>query len=291
MLGILAGVASTVGPSAPGSSNGSLIGDGQSRDELTVGRAGNPRKSGRYSTTLIKGFTPSPIWFAGRQWRVNAGSTWNRNLDYPVRISSNRASIRFEVRDSEASRSKADRPGKRRAELSTSLYGDPTRLPNGKMLWGAYSFNHIPWSDPDGMRDLWGGVYGQIHMGSKFGGSPAFAVRRKSDGRLWITTRGEQDPKGSDRYLRPLSFGQRHDLVYAITLDPEKGNLRVWIDGQQVVNVANVSIGSSHAQSYWAFGLYFAGGVTGPVVAEYSNMVPPGPTPLHARIDAPPAWQ
>ena len=244
-----------------------------------------------YNSTLVHGYTPSPIEFAGRPWRVNAGSTWNRDLDYPVRISASGKSIRFEIRDSEASRSRNDRPGKRRAELSTSLYGDDARLPNGTMLWGAFSFNHLPWADPAGMRELWGGVYGQIHMGSGFGGSPAFAVRRKADGRLWITTRGELDSEGTDRYLAPLSFGERHDLVYAITLHPVNGNARVWIDGRQVVNVSNVSIGSRYARAYWAFGLYFAGGVTSPVVAEYSNMIAPGMTPLTQRIATPPEWQ
>ena len=244
--------------------------------------------SGGYASTLINGLTPSPIEFAGRMWRVNAGSTWNKNMDFPVRISPDRAKVRFEIRDSGQNRPKGDKPGKRRSELSSSLYGDKPRLPNATELWGAYSFNHLPWSDPAGMRKTWGGVYGQIHMGSKFGGSPAFAVRRKSDGRLWITTRGEHDPEGTNRYLQRVSFGEWHDVVYAITLDPNRGRVRVWLDGEQIINESNISIGSSYADSYWAFGLYFSGGITDPVSAEYANMVGPGLKSLRPRIRAAP---
>lgn len=256
--------------------------------ELAVSDPKKPITLPGHTSTLVGGLTPSPIKFAGRWWRVNAGSTWNEGLDYSVRISPGQDKIRFEIRDSDLDRSANDKLSVRRAELSTSLYGDPTRLPNGKLLWGAYSFNHAPWPDPAGMRKLWGGVYGQIHMGSKFGGSPAFAVRRKSDGRLWITTRGEYDPEGTDRYLQPVSFGEKHDLVYAVTLDPVHGNAKVWLDGKQIVDASDISIGSSYSDSYWAFGLYFSGGITNPVVAEFDRVIPPGRKPLTERVAAPP---
>ena len=87
--------------------------------------------------------------------------------------------------------------------------------------------------------------------------------------------------------MQPVSFGEKHDLVYAVTLDPRHGNVRVWLDGKLIVDAVDISIGSRHADSYWAFGLYFAGGVTSPVVAEYDRVIPPGPRPLIERIVAP----
>jgi hypothetical protein len=178
----------------------------------------------------------------------------------------------------------------RRSELSGSLYGDSTRLPNGTSLWGAFSTRHAAWDDVAGMKALTGGIYGQIHMGSTFGGSPALAFRRKSDGTFRITTRGEFDTDGTVRYQAPLSFGKVHDIVYNVVLDPVFGRVSVWIDGVLVVDVPRASIGHSNAESYWNVGVYFAGGVTSPVVAEYANHVYPQSGSLSARISHRPAW-
>ncbi len=252
--------------------------------------SGSANGSDLYRSTLYNGYTPRLIEWAGRPWRVNAGSTKIAGLDHSVRISPEGGKIRFEIRDSNNDNSRYDSDGVRRAELSGSLYGDPARLPNGKSLWGGFSFRHQAWNDPDGMRKLQGGVYGQIHIGSTFGGSPAVAFRRSSTGAFRISTRGELDPEGSIRFEAPLSFNASHDLVYNVVLHPRAGRLKVWLDGELVTDVANVSIGHSEAESYWNFGAYFARGISGKVVSEYANHVYPADKSLVERISARPCW-
>lgn len=242
-----------------------------------------------YSSTLVNGFTPSPVVWSGRQWRTNMGSTWNSGMDHCLRVNGNRA--RFELHNTPLDRSSGDPdPAKRRSEISGSLYGDPTTLPNNVTLWGAMQFNHHSWSDPAGMALLTGGVHGQIHMGHGLGGSPALAFRRNSRGDLKITTRGEFDTSGTTRYEKPLSFDAVHDLVYRVNLHERGGALTVWLDGLKIVDVFGASIGSHYADSYWNVGCYYAGGVTCPVVAEYGNHVYPSPNDLSARIANAPVW-
>ena len=252
--------------------------------------AASRQSASLYRSTLQNGLTPSSIEWAGKIWRVNAGSTIRHGMDHSVRISPGGGRIRFELRDSPDDNSKHDSGKVRRAELSGSLYGDPTRLPNGESLWGAFSFVHHGWSDSLGMRELQGGVYGQIHIGSTFGGSPALAFRRRADGRFLITTRGEYDPEGTTQYEGDLGFDELHDLVYEVNLHPTQGSLRVWIDGQQIVAARDLSIGHSNAESYWNLGTYFSGGISGTVVAEYANHVYPAPLKLGDRVHTRPCW-
>lgn len=243
-----------------------------------------------YYPTLSPTYTPTQISWGNRNWRVNSGATYIGNMGHSVRLGKSGNRIRIEIRNTTSDKTASDSSKVRRAELSGSLYGDSTRLPNGQSLWGAFSTKHASWADPVGMKALTGGVYGQIHIGSTFGGSPALAFRRKSDGRFRITTRGEFDTAGKIRYEGALSFDEPHDIVYNVVLHPLTGSLKVWIDGTQVVNVANVSIGHSNAESYWNFGTYFSGGITTPVVAEYANHVYPAGTSLSARVSNRPAW-
>lgn len=243
-----------------------------------------------YYPTLAPTYTPNEVTFGNRKWRVNSGATYITDMGHSIRRSASGNRIRIELRNTTNDKTASDTSKVRRAELSGSLYGDATRLPNGQSLWGAFSTRHAPWADPIGMKALTGGVYGQIHMGSTFGGSPAVAFRRKSDGRFRITTRGEFDTAGTIRYEAPVSFGEVHDIVYNVVLHPVSGALRVWIDGVRVVNIANVSIGHRNAESYWNFGAYFSGGVTSPVIAEYANHVYPSTTSQSARIFSRPVW-
>lgn len=237
-----------------------------------------------YASTLVDGLTPPQIDWAGRPWRVNMGSSWNPGMDHCLQVAGGKA--RFELRNTLLDKSKADNDASamRRAELSGSLYGDPVRLPNGVPLWGGFTTKHHAWADPVGMRALSGGVYGQIHMGSKFGGSPALAFRRDDDGTLKITTRGENNTSGTTQFQGPLSFDKAHDIVFCVTLHETAGGLQVWIDGAPVIDVSGKSIGHSNAEHYWNLGLYFSGGITCPVVAEYANHVYPAPGSLIMRI-------
>lgn len=237
---------------------------------------------------LRDGLVPPTLEWAGRRWRCNMGSTWNRNMNHCLRLTGRKA--RFEIRDTTLDRSEKDRPGKLRSELSASLPGIRDRLPNGVPLWGALSFNHHGWADSSEMASGPGGVHGQIHIGKTFGGSPALAFRRNKHGEFAITTRGEHDPKSRVRYLGALSFDQPHDLVYRLVLHPSDGALSVWLDGQQIVDVRGQSIGARSAECYWAFGCYYAGGVSSPVVAEFANHLYPAELVLADRIKRRPAW-
>ena len=241
-----------------------------------------------YRSTLIDGLTPSPLVWAGRRWRCNMGSTWNRSMDHCLRLAVSRA--RFEIRPTPNDRSKNDDGVKLRSELSGRLPGNRERLPNGVPLWGALSFIHHRWADPAGMATRTGGVHGQIHIGHTFGGSPALAFRRNARGEFTVTTRGEHDPRSRVRYLDALSFDQAHDLVYRIVLHPSDGALTVWLDGQQIVDVRGQSIGTQHAESFWAVGCYYAGGASCPVVAEFANHRYPAQLDLSDRIMTRPAW-
>ena len=250
-----------------------------------------PARGAGYASILERGFAPETVDWADRSWRCNMGSTWNAGMDYCLQLGAKKA--RFEIRNTERDHSKIDPPGKLRSELSGSLPGgNRERLPNGVPLWGALTFIHHRWADPFGMARLHGGVHGQIHIGSKFGGSPAVAFRRTNDGQFLITTRGELDPDGNGtvRFRGPVSFDEAHDLVCNLVLDPNAGSLRVWIDGRKIVDVSGVSIGSHFAQSYWNIGCYYGSGASCPVVAEYANHVYPALGDLTARTRRPAAW-
>lgn len=247
-----------------------------------------PTQDTGYVTTLSPTYTPDELNWAGRPWRVNTSSTDFPDLPYSLMRSKNWNRLRFEVRADEPTTS--SKAIKRRAELSGSVYGDKTRLPMGKSLWGAFSTIQHPWSDPEGMRKTYGMVFGQIHMGSKVGGSPALAFRRLHNGRFRITTRGEFDDGGSTRFEGDLSWGQAHDIVYNVTLDPKAARLRVWVDRQLIVNLRDVSIGHSIGDSYWNVGVYAPGGVTNPVIAELANHVYPAAFDLSARTTQSPPW-
>jgi len=247
-----------------------------------------------YRSTLEEGRTPSAIRWAGREWRVNAGATRRAGMDHSVRVSQSGKAVRFELRDTPADNSASDASSykgrTRRSELSGSLYADPARLPNGEALWGAFSFRHQAWSDPEAMRELTGGVYGQIHIGSGFGGSPALAFRRTKDGMLRITTRGQFDRDGAVRYEAPLPFGRVHDVVYRVVLHPERGSFEIWLGGEKIASATDISIGHENAESYWNVGAYFSGGIRGRVVAEYANHIYPSRRDQAQRIASPPCW-
>ena len=211
------------------------------------------------------------------------GSTWNAGMDHCFRYDEDMA--RFEIQPTARDRAEHDKPDKRRSEL----HGTKNRLPNGVPLWGAMSFNHHGWSNPAGMAKGWGGVHGQIHMG-KAGGSPALAFRRTREGRFLVTTSGEFDDLNRKRWTAPLSFDQVHDLVYRVVLDARAGQLDVWLDGRQVVHVANASIGSRVGGCYWCIGCYYSGGISCPVVAEYANHEFPSAKELSTRISSQPRW-
>ena len=243
------------------------------------------RRYADYHSTLVNGFTPGHIVWNDRKWRCAMGSTWNPAMDHSLRLARGRA--RFEIREGPLNRGRNDDADKRRSEIR---FPNSPRLPNGVPLWGAMSFLHHQWDDPAGMAANWGGVHGQLHIGSGFGGSPAVAFRRTRRGAFAITTRGEKDKEGSRRFERPLAFDQLHSLVYRVVLGPRDGALNVWLNGEAVVDLRGVSIGSSDAECYWSFGCYYSGGISCPIVAEYGDHFYPSPADLSSRIRFQPRW-
>jgi hypothetical protein len=239
-----------------------------------------------YRSTLVNGLTPGHIEWNGREWRCAMGSTWHPGMDHCLRLAPDRA--RFEIRPGEYDRGPGDPVAKRRSEIR---FPKSPRLPNDVPLWGAMSFVHHQWEDPTGMAANWGGVHGQLHIGSTFGGSPAVAFRRTPRGDFAITTRGEGDRDGTRRYERPLPFDDVHHLVYRVVLSPRQGALQVWLNGDSVLDLRGVSIGSGDAECYWSLGCYYAGGVTCPIVAEYGDHIYPGPANLSGRIRFRPDWR
>ncbi len=265
---------------------------GNESETSDQGSAGSSAQSGDggsgYIATTSPTYTAKQIGWSGRQWRVNSAATKYPDLDHSIQRSATWQKLRFEVRKSDPQME--SKPAKRRAELSGSVYGDPTRLPNGQSLWGAFSTVHHPWADPEGMLSTYGIVFGQIHMGSKVGGSPAVAFRRRQNGTFRITTRGELDNKGSVRFEGPLKYGQVHDFVYNLVLHPTRGRLRVWLNGEMIVNVRDQSIGHSAADHYWNVGVYAPGGVTSPVSLELGNHVYPSRESLFDWTTSSPTW-
>ena len=249
---------------------------------LLARRSSGDARAG-YRSSLIDGYTPKRIDWDGYRWSADMGSTWNPRMEHCFRPGDDMA--RFEIRPNPSDRAAKDAPAKRRSELHCTR----DRLPNDVPLWGAMSFNHHRWSDPEGMARGWGGVHGQVHMG-KFGGSPALAFRRARDGRFMVTTRGENDGENQRRWAGAVSFDRPHDLVYRLLLHPNQGELDVWLDGKRVVSLTGTSIGSGRGGSYWCLGCYYSGGISCPIVAEYANHDFPSPRDLSARISAPPAW-
>ena len=244
------------------------------------------RRLPQYHSTLVDGFTPGHIDWNGRKWRCAMGSTWNRGMDHCLRLAPNRA--RLEIREGQLNRGPADGPDKRRSEIR---FPKSPRLPNDVPLWGAMSFVHHHWDDPAGMAANWGGVHGQLHIGSNFGGSPAVAFRRSRRGAFAITTRGERDSDGTRRYERPLPFDAVHSLVYRVVLSPTNGALQVWLNGDSVLDLRSASIGSRDADCYWSLGCYYSGGISCPIVAEYGDHIYPGPADLRGRIRFKPDWR
>ena len=250
------------------------------------GAGAQPSRPVPFRSTLVGGVTPLRLEWLDRKWRCAMGSTWNPGMEHCLRLTGERA--RFEIRNTDRDRGQNDEPKKRRSEIRNP---NRPRLPNGVPLWAATSFIHQRWADPAGMAaQKAGGVHGQIHIGSTFGGSPAVAFRRLPNGEFAVTTRGEREQDSTTRFRGAVSFDDVHDLVYRVVLHPTNGSLSVWLDGRPIVDLNNASIGSNDAECYWSIGCYYGSGIACPIVAEFGNHVYPSPTDLSARIKRRPGW-
>jgi hypothetical protein len=233
-----------------------------------------------YLPTLgSNGYTPATITWNGQPYKCDMGSTWNLNMPHSCRVTSDK--VRFELHNTLQDRAVNDPSDKRRTEFHYKKFV----LSNGIEYWGAYSFLDHSWADPLGMKaKTSGGAHFQMHMPS--GGSPAFAFRRYKDGSFGITT----NPGGNVKRLTlPLSFNGVHDLVYRCVCHPTTGQLDVWVDGKQILSYRG-PMGVSSNGYYACHGLYYAGGVTCNVVAEFANVVEPRTANLLGRVGVVPVW-
>lgn len=245
---------------------------------LTTGFSSND--AAQFGSTLINGLTPKFSQWAGHSWSVDTGSAWNPNMDYSWRTTPDKC--RFELHNTLQDRGQLDPTYKRRAEIH-----DPkSTFLNGLVYWHAFTFLDFPWST---MPNVSEGTIMQMHWPS--GASPAFAFRRTPQGQFRITTRGDTT-SNTTRYTGALSFGVPHDVVYCFKLDGTNGHLDVWVDGNHVLSLTGVPIGSKTENGcYLGIGPYFGGGTSSVIVQEYANLAPfPSTTSLSSRVTSRPSW-
>jgi hypothetical protein len=143
------------------------------------------------------------ITFAGVDWNVSGACTWVLNQGHPIQKSGGNERLRLEIHNNNLNNDDDDREYKRRVGINAS----EQKFTRGVGYWGALSFLHESWSDPEGMDDpdLSGGLFIQMHSGPE-GGSPAIAFRRFRDGDLMITyTYWEVDPLFTSRSIASLT--------------------------------------------------------------------------------------
>lgn len=243
-----------------------------------------PAQAQTYQSTLnSSGLTPRyPIVEGVKGWTAAMGSVCYTGMGHSWQYapSLNGWRHRFEIRNTTKDRGCGDPTTKRRSELHRKVL-----IPYGVVHWGAFSFKD-QWTDPAGMKAKGqAGTIIQMHSSS---GSPTFAFRRRGDGRLWITTTVSGDNKTRYTSSTAPAFNAPHDVVYRFKIGTS-GELDVWLDGVQVLRFRG-GVGRDNNNSYWCFGPYFAGGISGTVIQEFANQVYPTPTALTARISTPPAW-
>lgn len=238
-----------------------------------------------YSSTLgPSGYTPSKASWNGKTWKADMGSTWNLGMDHSWRVTA--TADRFELHPTPQDRAVNDSADKRRSEL----HYKKTELANGMEYWGAYSFIDHSWPDPVGMNLTTGGAHMQMHMPS--GNGAAFALRRYRDGTFLVTTNSSAGGN-LKQFNAPLSFDAVHDVVYRCICDPAAGELDLWLDGTQVTafrGLLGIAGATSTAGYYFCRGLYYGGGITCNIVAEFANVVTPQTANLLSRVSSPPPW-
>lgn len=218
----------------------------------------------------------------GYSWSNDSGQPWNTQVPYAIGVAPSK--IRFEIHDTTNDRGQIDESYKRRAEVSSKL-----QFVNNTTYWHAFSFT-AHWDCPTCQASLDGGTIMQMHWPS--GASPAFSFRIGPKGTFRITTRGDNQGN-TTRYNGPFTFDVVHDVVYKFKLNGTSGELVVWLDGKQVLNLQGVPVGSSVENGYsFRVGPYYGSGLNkNRVVQVYGNLAAfPSTADLSARISAPPAW-
>lgn len=223
--------------------------------------------------------------WGGHRWSNDSGQTWNLNVPYAIGLGATK--LRFELHDTTDDRGLGDSSTQRRAEMSMGNKLD--RFFNDRDYWHAFTF--IAHADCIACLTK-GGTIMQMHWPSK--GNPAFAFRLVKYGGGYgfrITTRGDQE-SNVKRYTGPLVGDVPHDIVYHFKLNGAAGALDVWLDGQQILSLSGVPIGSSTEDGYsFRIGAYYGslGGTN--VVQEYGNIAAfPASDDLSSRIASPPPW-
>lgn len=226
----------------------------------------------------------------GVGWQVNGGPTWVDGMSHSIQWSGKKKRVRFQLNNTENDKSSADSAGTRRIEF------DPNAtIPNGVERWMAFSVVPEAYTDAAGMNALGTAVTAvltQIHYGAG-GGNPAFAIRRKHNGDILVTTRGQGEPSSVERFTGALAsypMGLVEDWVVRFTLHATAGAVQVWRNGVELVNLTGIPLSEGDGTAYAKMGIYCSGGMAGQVAAQFANRVQPQAGSLASRVTSPPAW-
>lgn len=201
-------------------------------------------------------------------------------IERALKVSSGGRVFRFEVRQDD--RWTNDGTDKNRSEIE-----HPTDHPYGTNLWNSHSFMIEPGAE---MTSTWN-VMGQWH---NHGGTPPLFFTLKSGDRFFISTRSgtstdQQPPNNALEgwYEGVITRGVWHHLVQNVIFsDTGNARLKVWLDGNLIVDEKDFSMGyGDKTTTYWKFGLY-RNASTITTVVHYANMET-GTTDLSDRIANP----
>ena len=253
-----------------------------------------PPADNTFYTTLASNNRLPPTSVAldwdGVGWQVNGGPTWVDNMDHSIKWSGKKQRIRFQLNNTENDKSSSDGAGVRRCEFDPN-----TTITNAAERWMAFSVVPEAYTDPAGMNALGTAVTAvltQIHFGT-LGGSPAFAIRRKHNGDLSVTTRGQGEPSSVERFSGALAsypMGYVEDWVVKFTLHATAGAVQVWRNGVELVNLTGFPLSEGDGTAYAKMGVYCSGGIAGQVAAQFANRVQPQAGSLASRVTSAPAW-
>ena len=118
-----------------------------------------------------------------------------------------------------------------------------------KSIWGANSF-YVEKGDPITTNWL---ALGQMHVQS--GGIPALAFSLQNGEFLAVDFHSDSTAGQLGRY--PIARGVWYHRVFQIRFDQTgKGIIKVWINGQQIVDYSGDTGLSATQFYYWKFGIY-----------------------------------
>ena len=168
-----------------------------------------------------------------------------------------------------------------------------TRYPMGTIVWAAFDVRVS-----GGVSETWhGGFVNLVQMhqareAGEVGKPPPFSIQITPQGELVVLTRSDQARLTTDAPPAIVRYGEPWEdadkvihFVVRITFRPGGGNLRVWKDGNRIVDLPRVPLGyndrSANSRPMLAFGIYRSNAATD-LVTRFCN-VAYGTEPLSDR--------